>query len=220
MTRRWIIGAILAAVAAAVLAVCVPSYTTRRNGNICVNNLRQLDAAAMSHCLEQKLPFDQAISPEDVFNYMKAPVSCPSGNKPYGPFDVLHGPRCPNSEAHNRIFVTGGCRGERAAVWAAALSYAAAKGLTWSDTVDPKNMDVAFYCGKCTGTCPLDTNGYPPFVLAKGPLCPFAPDHNTARVRPWRNEEWFTEDGLAKTNLPLSRIDTNSWFDWSQQRMR
>jgi len=202
-------------IAAVTTAVLLPQHRERVCRNACLNNLRQLDGAGMSLCLADKLPFDHTFRWEELSMYLKAdPLVCPSETAPYPPFDVLHGPRCPNSTEHNRVFVTEGCRSDRASVWAAAFSHAAARGLSWTDTVDPREIDVAFYIGKCTGMCPLGAKPYPPFVLADGPHCPYSKDHNTVQARPWRNGEFFGENGHAKTNMPLSSVDTNEWSVW------
>ena len=211
------------AIVVAVAAIFVPQHRARARRDACLNNLRQLEGAAMSYCLENKLPFDKTLTPEAFSAYLLpgrdgAPAICPSGTAPYSSFNVLHGPRCPNSTEHNRIFVTKGCRGEKAAVWAAALSRGAARGLSWTDSIDPKEITIGFYCGKCTGTCPLGTNGYPPFVLASGPHCPLSAEHNAAQGHPWRNGEFFDKHGNANTNLSLSAVDTNSWSVWIERR--
>jgi len=174
--------------------------------------MKQVDAAAESYCLVHKLSFDTKIQPEWIAGYLKnsrVPL-CPSGTKPYPPFTVNQGPRCPNSAQHNQTFIADTCRGEMLSLWEAAIAYAAVARLSWDAKIDPTAPDVLQYAGKVTGVCPLGTNPYAPFTLARGPVCPNSPAHKARRGPPWgRNRHMFNADGTANTNLPLSRADTN-----------
>jgi hypothetical protein len=189
------------------------------NLNNCIANMKQLDGAAMSLCLENKYSYSQVISLEQAATFLRneeAPL-CPLGSAPYRSFDVLHGPRCPNSEEHNRAWVVGNCRAARATIWSAALCYAAANGLSWSDSVDPRVIEIGFYSGKATGVCPIAAKAYPPFLLKEGPRCSVSAEHNAANARPYRNGEYFDENGHARTNLPLAKVSTNQWSDWRER---
>jgi hypothetical protein len=162
--------------------------------------------------MENKLSFDTKIQPEWIADYLKnrqVPL-CPLGTKPYPPFTVNDGPRRPNSAEHNRTFIADTCRGEMLKLWEAAICHAAVAGRGWDARIDPTAGDVLQYAGKVTGVCPLGTNPYAPFTLARGPVCPNSPAHNAPRFRPgWRNRHMFNADGSANTNVPLSRANTN-----------
>jgi hypothetical protein len=172
----------------------------------------QIDAAAESYCLENKLPFDTKIEPERFAQYLlhgKVPL-CPLGAKPYAPFTAQQGPRCPNSAQHNQTFIAATCRGEMSKLWEAAICCAAVARLSWNSTIDPTAGDVLQYAGKGFPVCRLGTKPYAPFTLARGPVCPNSPAHNTPRYPPWGpNRHMFNPDGRANTNLPLSRANTN-----------
>jgi hypothetical protein len=166
----------------------------------------------MSYCLENKLSFAAEIQPEQPAHYLKNSQTplCPLGTKPYPPFTLQRGPRCPNSAQHNQTFIDQECRGAMSSLWGAAIAYAAVAGLRWDATVDPTAPDVLEYGGKDLWVCPLGTNPYAPFVLARGPVCPHSPAHNAARhAFGWRNRHMFNPDGSANTNLPLSQANTN-----------
>jgi len=86
---------------------------------VCLGNMLQMDAAAWSYCIENKLSFDAKIQPEWFAGYLKnsqIPL-CPSGAKPYPPFTVQQGPRCPNSDRHNQSFIARGCRNAMSSLW-------------------------------------------------------------------------------------------------------
>ena len=209
-----VIVTLAAMAAAAATVVSIARRRQRRQTSCCVDNLRQISAAAISHCFENNLPLDTELTPDAACFHTKGGTPrCPSGNASYPPFDVLHGPRCANPD-HSRVFIAAAGRGERAAVWAAALSYAAASGLSWSNTIDPQLVDVCRYCGKFTGVCPLEGRTYPPFVLSRGPRCPYAETHNSSNSRPPRSQDMFDDDGMVRTNFPLSQVDTADWSTW------
>ncbi len=62
----------------------------------CLNNLRQLDGAAVSYCLMERLSPTSILSVATLSPYLKSGIMCPSGRSGYQPFSVINGPACPN----------------------------------------------------------------------------------------------------------------------------
>src|SRR5439155_26496299 len=66
----------------------------------CLNNMRQLDGAAVSYCLEQRLSPTSVLSVAILSPYLKPGIMCPAGQYEYPPFSVLNGPVCPNGHPY------------------------------------------------------------------------------------------------------------------------
>lgn len=93
---------IVVAIIGLVATMLIPSFNmavkkTRRA--ICINNLRLLQGAADSYCMEQKVSDIIQVSEDDLSNTacLKERVRCPEGNIEYNPFIIRDGPVCPNS---------------------------------------------------------------------------------------------------------------------------
>src|SRR5258705_6959713 len=71
----------------------------RTNRQQCVNNMRQLDGAAVSYCLMDRLSPTSILSVTTLSPYLKSGTICPAGRSGYAPFSVLNGPVCPNGHA-------------------------------------------------------------------------------------------------------------------------
>lgn len=79
---------IVVAIIGLLAAIAIPNFVKARKtaqGNACINNLRQIDAAIQQFALEKNLKDDADITSTDVAAYMRnneMPV-CPTGNTPY-----------------------------------------------------------------------------------------------------------------------------------------
>jgi hypothetical protein len=62
----------------------------------CLNYMRQLDGAAVSFCLEQRLSPTSVLSVATLSPYLRSGTICPGGRSDYPSFSVLNGPVCPN----------------------------------------------------------------------------------------------------------------------------
>lgn len=91
----------LVLVLAGVAAVYIPRARAEAHRHRCINNMRQLTAAAGGWSLETQTPGCAIIKPEIAAEYMKELTICPSGKRPYEPFVIFEGPRCPNG--HGRL---------------------------------------------------------------------------------------------------------------------
>src|SRR2546426_9235362 len=84
--------------------VCVGSFwllqTRTVNQQQCLNSMRQLDGAAVSYCLEQRLSPTSVLSIAILSPYLKTGIMCPAGRSEYPPFSVLNGPVCPNGHPY------------------------------------------------------------------------------------------------------------------------
>lgn len=66
----------------------------------CLNNMRQVDSAAIQYCLEQRLNPTSALSVATLSPYLRPNTRCPSGQSDYAPFTVFNGPLCPNGHPY------------------------------------------------------------------------------------------------------------------------
>jgi hypothetical protein len=208
--RAWFLAVGVVGLAAWALLVAGAKYRTRRAADACLGHMLQMHSAAMSACLERNVSWATEVVPTWYAGYLrdgKLPC-CPLGDKPYAPFSVNRGPRCPNSAEHSQAYVVHSCTCELASLWDASISYAASNKLGWQAVIDPSASGLQSYLGKWTGVCPLGTNAFRPFVLAEGPVCPDAPLEHAVRLAPgwpWRNRIFFDGAGRVNTNIPLSR---------------
>ena len=94
--RKGLLGA--AAVLAAVISLgSLLALRTRAVNQLhCLRNMKQLDDAAVSYCLEQRLSPTSMLSVAALSPYLKTVPTCPAGQSEYAPFSVLNGPACPN----------------------------------------------------------------------------------------------------------------------------
>lgn len=84
-----------------IMAMIIPSFhilTKRTRRAICLNNLRVLDSASQSYCIEEKVSNLTEISQSDLIstNYLTAKLKCPEGDVEYKSFVIRDGPVCPN----------------------------------------------------------------------------------------------------------------------------
>ena|SRR2546422_261731 len=66
----------------------------------CLNNMRQLDGAAVSYCLMERLSPTSVLSVATLSPYLKSGTICPAGRSGYPPFSVFYGPVCPNGHGY------------------------------------------------------------------------------------------------------------------------
>ena len=66
----------------------------------CLNNMRQVDGAAIQYCLEQRLSPTNALSLATLSPYLRRGTKCASGQSDYAPFTVFNGPVCPNGHPY------------------------------------------------------------------------------------------------------------------------
>ena len=106
MSRKSI-GGIVIAILLACSFLGVTRWLAHYRAALCINQMRQWEAAAESYCLANAVGTDASdrVSPERVLSleslsaYVKGGMSvstCPSGDRPYAPFTVANGPVCPN----------------------------------------------------------------------------------------------------------------------------
>ena len=73
---------IVVAIIALLAAIAIPNFVKARTtsqANACINNLRQIDAAANQWALEQKKGPEASVDYDDIHSYLKGPVFCPAG---------------------------------------------------------------------------------------------------------------------------------------------
>jgi len=70
------------------------------NQRQCLNNMRQLDGAAVSYCLMERLSPTSVLSVATLSPYLKSGTACPAGRSGYAPFSVFNGPVCPNGHEY------------------------------------------------------------------------------------------------------------------------
>ena len=188
--------------------ICFNLSCAREDANaICVRQMHALWDAAYTYCMAQGIPFDTILEPKMVScAYLKlGEPMCPLGNEPYPPFNVLEGPRCPNSDEHTSVFRKQQCCNAREQVWVGAIHQYSVralseKTLSWNTLIEnPGSIELL---SKGAGYCPLATNGYSPFILYEGPKCKIA-NHNE-KVIPWRYKDLFDKHGNIMTNISLS----------------
>ena len=99
--------AILVILVIALLAALVAARWVRRDDRspqrVCVDNMGIIWAAATSALLQASLPADRPIDPESprVTAFLHSTTTrCPLSDRPYQPFLILEGPKCPNSSSH------------------------------------------------------------------------------------------------------------------------
>ena len=79
---------IVVAIIGLLAAIAIPNFVKARKtaqGNACINNLRQIDAAIQQYALENNKTETDSIGTEEVRHYMRNDEipPCPTGNKPY-----------------------------------------------------------------------------------------------------------------------------------------
>ena len=79
---------IVVAIIGLLAAIAIPNFVKARKtaqGNACVNNLRQIDAAVQQFALEGNKTETDPIGVEEVRKYMRNEEmpKCPTGNTPY-----------------------------------------------------------------------------------------------------------------------------------------
>ena len=97
---------IVVAIIGLLAAIAIPNFVKARKtaqGNACVNNLRQIDAAVQQYALEHNSKDEDAISSEEVRKYMRNEEmpKCPTGNTPYnlaGTVGAIPSVTCPNDK--------------------------------------------------------------------------------------------------------------------------
>ena len=97
--KKWIIFGIAGLAAITVLGVYTHKTIRKRNENRCINRMRQLYSAAVSHSLSEYISPDTVVKFEEVTYLLREGMkgtTCPSDGMPYAPFSVLQGPICPN----------------------------------------------------------------------------------------------------------------------------
>lgn len=72
----------------------------RSREQLCVNQMRNLQSAAVSYCLEHKLGPGAVVSVGDLATYTRSLTVCPRGGISYPAFSVLQGPSCPNGHLY------------------------------------------------------------------------------------------------------------------------
>ena len=68
-------------------AIAIPNFLKARatsQQNVCINNLRQVSAAAQQWAMETKKGPSSTVTVDDVLPYMKGPVTCPAGGTTFG----------------------------------------------------------------------------------------------------------------------------------------
>lgn len=96
-SHLWIVLLLLTVALATVFWIL---QTHRIHEQDCLNNLRMLQSAAVSYCLEHKLGPDAMLNVGTLSPYLKpGTIACPDGRAPYPPFSVLQGPSCPNGHS-------------------------------------------------------------------------------------------------------------------------
>jgi len=94
---------IVVAIIGLLAAIAIPNFVKARatsQANACINNLRQIDAAANEFALEQHQTSGAAINyPNDLTPYIKLNASssippCPAGGSYATPFTVGNNPTC------------------------------------------------------------------------------------------------------------------------------
>src|SRR5882672_2435422 len=93
---------IVVAIIGLLAAIAIPNFVKARKtaqGNACINNLRQIDAAIQQYALENNKSDDYQITADQVAKYMRGEImpTCPMGNKQYTlPSDLKGTVSCPN----------------------------------------------------------------------------------------------------------------------------
>jgi len=98
---------IVVAIIGLLAAIAVPNFIKARENsqkNACIANLKQIDGAAQTWALEQKIATGQAIVAAGLFganNYIRVAPTCPSDNSAYQLFNVGDNPqvKCGNASA-------------------------------------------------------------------------------------------------------------------------
>ncbi len=95
----WLIAALAVGVVAT--AAFWSLQVHRSHERLCVNQMRNLQSAAVSYCLEHKAGPDAVVSVNDLEDYTRPSLTlCPGGGPPYPAFSVLQGPVCPNGHLY------------------------------------------------------------------------------------------------------------------------
>jgi len=97
---------IVVAIIGLLAAIAIPNFVKARKtaqGNACVNNLRQIDAAVQQYALEHNSKDEDSIGSEEVRKYMRNEEmpKCPTGNTPYnlaGSVGAIPSVTCPNDK--------------------------------------------------------------------------------------------------------------------------
>jgi prepilin-type N-terminal cleavage/methylation domain-containing protein len=77
---------IVVAIIGMLAAVAVPNYIRSRkvaHMNACIENLRQIDGAVQSWALETRKGPAEAVTYDDIKDYLRNSVTCPSGGRSF-----------------------------------------------------------------------------------------------------------------------------------------
>ena len=92
---------IVVAIIGLLAAIAVPNYIRARTPsqkNVCINNLRQIDAAIQQWAVENKKGPSATVTETDVTPYIKYTAVCPAGGTAFGDSyqltDVANRPSC------------------------------------------------------------------------------------------------------------------------------
>ena len=73
---------IVVAIIGLLAAIAIPNFIRARitsQKNVCINNLRQIDAAIQQYCMENKKAASSPVAETDVTPYLKNSLACPAG---------------------------------------------------------------------------------------------------------------------------------------------
>lgn len=96
---------IVVAIIGLLAAIAIPNFVKARKtaqGNACINNLRQIDAAIQQYALENNLGEGASVAEDKIKLYMRGEVmpKCPTGDKAYviaGSVNALTTVTCENA---------------------------------------------------------------------------------------------------------------------------
>jgi hypothetical protein len=94
----------LGCLVAGAMLVAAMWLSRKHNEAICINQMRQWEAAAESYCLERNYGPAKVLTLDELAGYVKDRTKtavCPNGGREYAPFNVANGPVCPNG--HNMV---------------------------------------------------------------------------------------------------------------------
>jgi prepilin-type N-terminal cleavage/methylation domain-containing protein len=95
---------IVVAIIGLLAAIAIPNFVKARKtaqGNACIANMRQIDAAIQQYAMENNIADDGAVTTENIVPYLRDGMpTCPMGNKPYVlPGTVSASVTCQNADA-------------------------------------------------------------------------------------------------------------------------
>jgi prepilin-type N-terminal cleavage/methylation domain-containing protein len=92
---------IVVAIIGLLAAIAIPNFIRERSTaqrNACINNLRQIDGAIQQWALDNRKGAGDTVIYDDISNYLKNAVICPSGGNTFGDSytikDVSTKPEC------------------------------------------------------------------------------------------------------------------------------